>query len=119
MSNIFRDVFLGFIRVHVLYHASKERIFGVEMIKELAHHGYEVSPGTIYPILHGLEKAGYLSSEQEVIAGKVRKYYRITPPGRKALAELKKKIQEMTSEVLGDDDAKVKRAKRTSKKSRP
>ncbi len=115
MSNIFRDVFLGFIRVHVLYHASKERIFGVEMINELAHHGYEVSPGTIYPILHGLEKAGYLSSEQEVAAGKVRKYYQITPPGRKALAELKKKIHEMTSEVLGDDYAIE---KRTSKKSR-
>ncbi len=115
MSNIFRDVFLGFIRVHVLYHASKERIFGIEMIKELAHHGYEVSPGTIYPILHGLEKAGYLSSEQEVASGKVRKYYQITPSGRNALAELKEKIHEMTSEVLGDAYA---RGKPSSKRSR-
>jgi PadR family transcriptional regulator PadR len=102
MNNIFRDVFLGFMRVHVLYHASKARIYGIEMMEELAHHGYDVSPGTMYPILHRLEKAGLLFSEQEVAAGKVRKYYRITPSGTKVLKELKAKIAELTDEVLDD-----------------
>lgn len=100
MTDIFRDTFLGFIRVHVLHHAAKDRIFGLEMIEELGEHGYEMSPGTLYPILHAMEKAGYLASDQEVVAGKVRKYYRATPAGMKVLRELRKKIRELTHEVL-------------------
>jgi len=102
MSDIFRDTFLGFVRVHVLYHAAEERIYGVEMIEELGEHGYNLSPGTLYPILHALEKAGYLASEQEVVSGKVRKYYRATAAGRKVLRELQVKIRELTDEVLDE-----------------
>lgn len=100
MGDIFRDTFLGFVRVHVLYHASKGRIFGLEMIEELREHGYQMSPGTLYPILHGMEKAGYLGVEQEVVSGKVRKYYRITGSGRGVLEELRARIRELTHEVL-------------------
>ena len=100
LGDIFRDTFLGFIRVHVLYHASKGRIFGVEMIEELREHGYRTGPGTLYPILHGMEKAGYLRTQQEVVAGKVRKYYSITAAGRKVLAQLQDRIRELTWEVL-------------------
>ena len=100
MGDIFRDTFLGFIRVHVLYHASKDRIFGLEMIEELRRHGYDMSPGTLYPIFHAMEKAGYLQSEQAVVAGKVRKYYRITPGGRTVFAQLQDRIRELTREVL-------------------
>ena len=102
MGDIFRDTFLGFIRVHILHHAAKDRIFGLEMIEELGEHGYTLSPGTIYPILHGMEKAGLLTSEQEVVAGKVRKYYRITPSGGAALQQLRQRIRELTREVLED-----------------
>ena len=102
MSDIFRETFLGFVRVHVLYHASKERIFGVEMIEELKRHGYSMSPGTLYPILHAMEKAKYLRSVQEVVAGKTRKYYRITATGSKALGKLQEKIRELTDEVLDE-----------------
>lgn len=100
MGDIFRDTFLGFVRVHVLYHASKDRIFGLEMIEELEEHGYQMSPGTLYPILHALEKAGHLTSEQETVEGKVRKYYRITPTGRLVLDQLRDRIRELTREVL-------------------
>jgi DNA-binding PadR family transcriptional regulator len=100
MGDIFRDTFLGFIRVHILYHASKERIYGLEMIEELREHGYEISPGTLYPIFHAMQKAGYLTSKQDVIAGKRRKYYRSTAPGRKVLRALQAKIRELTEEVL-------------------
>ncbi len=102
MRDIFRETFLGFIRVHLLHHAALDRIYGIEMIAELRHHGYEMSPGTLYPMLHSMESAGYLLSEQEVVAGKVRRYYRITPTGREVLDQLKIKIQELTSEVLGN-----------------
>ena len=50
-----------------------------------------------------MESDGYLKSEQEVAGGKVRKYYRITPAGRKMLAQVKDKIRELGSEVLDDD----------------
>ena len=100
MRDIFRETFLGFIRVHLLHHAAKERIFGTEMIEELAHHGYELSPGTLYPILHAMENAGYLTSEQELVSGKLRRYYAITPAGRVVLDKLKQKVRELTREVL-------------------
>ena len=100
MSDMFRDIFLSFVRVHILYHAAEERIYGLEMIQELARHGYDISPGTLYPIFHGLEEAGLLRSEQEAVGGKVRKYYRITDQGQEALDQLRPKIRELVDEVL-------------------
>jgi len=100
-DKMLRDIFLAFVRVHLLHHAAAERIYGLEMIEELRRHGYEMSPGTLYPILHGLEERGYLKSEQEVASGKIRKYYRTTAAGRKLLEQLKSKIRELGAEVLG------------------
>ena len=71
---IIREFFLGFIKIHVLYHASLNPICGVEMMKELKRHGYRVSPGLIYPTLHSLERGGYLKKEGRVVQGKLRKY---------------------------------------------
>lgn len=99
-NTIARDVFTSFVRVHVLHHAAKEPIFGLEMIAELGRHGYTLSPGTLYPILHGLEEAGLLRSSGKVVDGKVRRYYRATARGRRALAEVKIKIRELIGEVL-------------------
>jgi PadR family transcriptional regulator, regulatory protein PadR len=101
MGDIFHDIFLAFVRVHLLHHAAEGRIYGQAMRQELARHGYELSSGTLYPIFHGLEEDGYLSSEQEIVGGKVRKYYRITGRGRDLLAELRPKIRELVGEVLG------------------
>lgn len=95
-----RNIFLGFIRIHILYHASKEEIFGVEIMKELKRHGYSISPGTLYPILHSLENQKYLTSRKEVVGGKVRKYYKITKKGVNVLEKSKEKIKELVDEVL-------------------
>ncbi len=95
-----REFFLGFIKIHILYHAAKEPIFGVEIAEELARHGYSISPGTLYPALHGLKKAGYLKSSTKVIGGKVRKYYQATAGGKRLLESSKKKIRELVKEVL-------------------
>jgi PadR family transcriptional regulator PadR len=114
MRDLFRDTFLGFIRVHLLHHAVKEPIFGTEMIEELRRHGYSLSPGTLYPMLHALETEGYLRSEAQVVEGKVRRYYRSTAAGRKALEKLKVKIRELVDEVL-EDEAHVKQAGRATK----
>ena len=95
-----RDFFLGFIKVHVLHHAAEEPIYGLAMIEELRRHGYAISPGTLYPVLHNLEKAGYLSREDLNVEGKVRKYYTATSAGRAALIEARTMIRELVDEVL-------------------
>src|SRR5438067_6817036 len=86
-----RELYSGLIRLHVLHHAAEEPIFGLGMIEELARHGYRISPGSLYPLLHGLEQKGYLKAS-EVRKGKsLRKVYRATPLGRNALAASKNK----------------------------
>ncbi len=102
MGDIITGIFPAFVRVHVLHHAAEGRICGVEMIAELSRHGYRLSPGTLYPVLHSLEKAGYVVSQGEVVGGKMRKYYRITPSGRKALAKVRAQLGELVREVLAD-----------------
>ena len=97
-----KDFFLGFVKIHILYHASKEPIYGVEILEELVRHGYRLSPGTLYPALHRLEGEGYLSVEKKVVNGKVRKYYTSTERGLVALGESRKKIAELVEEVLLD-----------------
>ena len=97
---MFRDFFLGFVRIHILHHACEEPIYGTGIMEELARHGYHLSAGTLYPILHGLEKKGFLKSYEEVVHGKVRRYYRATPAGEAMLAEAREKIVELVREVL-------------------
>lgn len=99
-KKILRDVFLGFVRVHVLHHAAKERIFGLEMMDELKRHGYKIGAGTLYPLLHAFEEGGMLTSSQELVEGKLRRYYRNTKAGDALLAELREKIGELVEEVL-------------------
>ena len=65
MSGSDKDLYSGLIRLHVLHHAAESPIYGSWMIEELREHGYEISPGTLYPMLHGLARKGYLKVRQE------------------------------------------------------
>jgi PadR family transcriptional regulator PadR len=98
-DKITRNFFLGFIRLHILYHATQEQVFGLDLIRELARHGYSLSPGTLYPMLHGMERDGFLQSNKEVVNAKVRKYYRATKAGKRALAGAHAKVGELLNEV--------------------
>jgi PadR family transcriptional regulator, regulatory protein PadR len=98
-EQILRKLFLGFIHIHILHHAKKEPFYGVWMIEELKEHGYEISAGTLYPILHSLEKNGVLKVEEKNIEGKVRKYYSITQLGEAILKEARIKAYELFKEV--------------------
>jgi DNA-binding PadR family transcriptional regulator len=102
---MFRDFFLGFVKVHVLHHASRGPIYGVSFLAELARHDYHLSPGTLYPLLHNLEATGYLTREEQVVDGKVRKYYRITDLGQEALEESRSKIRELVDEIMEAEPA--------------
>lgn len=101
-SDLLKHFFGGFVRLHVLHHATEEPIFGMEMIQELARHGYRLSPGTLYPILRELSEAGYLTCEEEVVGGKRRKNYRATKKGEKLLKEGREKLKELFAEVVRD-----------------
>src|SRR5215472_8325959 len=94
-----RDLYSGLIRLHILHHAAEEPIFGLGIIEELGRHGYKLSAGTLYPILHGLEGRGYLKSKSEQVGKRFRRVYRATPLGRKALEEAKGKVRELFGEL--------------------
>jgi PadR family transcriptional regulator PadR len=102
-SKLFRDLLLGFVKVHILFHASREPIYGAGITAELDHHGYHLSPGTLYPLLHSLEAADFVVREDRVVDGKVRKYYRTTPLGDKAFDQARLKVLELVEEISGDD----------------
>ena len=89
--------------MHILHHASEEAIFGLQMSVELGRHGYTLSPGTLYPLLHGLERKGYLKSTSQRKGSTVRRLYRATPAGRKALAAAKVKVKELFGEIIDGD----------------
>jgi PadR family transcriptional regulator PadR len=97
---LIRDLELAFVKIHILYHAAKEEVFGIGLTEELARHGYKVSPGTLYPTLAKLEKAGFLTCEARTVDHKQRKYYRITPEGGLLLEMMKNKIIELYKEVI-------------------
>ncbi len=97
-----RRVLLGFMGIHVLHHASREGVTGKFMMEELKRHGYNVSPGTIYPLLHRMEKMGLLKSRIEIRNGKRMRVYTTTPKGEKLLEEARGKIRELCKELLGD-----------------
>jgi len=93
-----RQLFYGLIRIHVLIHASHEPIFGLAMMEELRCHGYRIGPGTLYPLLHGLERAGLLKTVKDP-QGNRRRIYRITAAGRTALVRAKEKVDELHHEL--------------------
>jgi PadR family transcriptional regulator PadR len=94
-----RELFYGLIRIHVLLHAAQEPIFGLAMMEELAHHGYRIGPGTLYPLLHGMERAGLLKSISGGGQGRRPRVYRITPAGKRALEKAKEKVDELHREL--------------------
>src|SRR5712692_3155311 len=95
-----RDLYSGLIRLHVLHHAAEEPIFGLGMAEELARHGYRISPGTLYPLLHGLEKKGYLRSTEQRKGKSLRKVYRATAIGKSALVAARGKVRELFRELI-------------------
>jgi PadR family transcriptional regulator, regulatory protein PadR len=107
VDDMLRDFFLGSIKIHILYHASIEPIYGAYLMEELASHGYEISPGTLYPTLKQLHNNDLLQKYEEKVDGKVRKYYVITEKGKQVLKEGRQQVRELAEEVLGKDWRKI------------
>ncbi|PJE78145.1 hypothetical protein CI610_02921 [invertebrate metagenome] len=95
-DKILRKLFLGFIQIHILRHASQSPFFGAWLMDHLQAHGYRVSPGMLYPLLHRMETDELIKMEVQVAEGRQRKFYRITPLGREVLDEANYKITELS-----------------------
>jgi len=95
-----QTLYSGLIRLHVLHHACGEPIFGLWMIEELARHGYKLSAGTLYPLLHSMERKGLLRASKEKHGKTSRKLYTATPAGRRALRVAKKRVKELFGEMF-------------------
>ncbi|SER25420.1 DNA-binding transcriptional regulator, PadR family [Gracilibacillus ureilyticus] len=98
-DRVLRKLFLGFIQIHILHHAKEHPIFGLWMLEELREHGYNISSGTLYPILHSMETDGLLEKEEKNVEGKIRKYYRATEKGEAVLKEARAKAYELFKEI--------------------
>ena len=98
-EKVLRKFMQGFMQVHILYHAKVEPFYGSWMIGELKKHGYDVSPGTLYPVLHNMEATGLLEKEERLVEGKVRKYYAITEMGITVLMQAKQVVFELFHEM--------------------
>lgn len=97
---LFREILLGFWKIHILHHAAEGPVVGQWMLKELRHHGYDVSPGTLYPLLQRLERHGWLRSEVEPEAGpKSPRSYYLTPHGKEILAQVLAFMDELHHEL--------------------
>ena len=95
-----RSLYNGLIRLHILHHAAMGPVFGQWMIDELGHHGHRLSAGTLYPILHGMEKQGYLKYKLTQKDGRSRREYRATAVGRKALVTARQRVKELFGEMF-------------------
>lgn len=98
-DKVLRKLFLGFIHIHILHHAKEQPIFGVWMLEELREHGYSISSGTLYPILHSMHSDGLLIREDRNVEGKIRKYYTTSEKGDLVLIEARKKAYELFKEI--------------------
>ena len=99
----YKELYSGLIRLHILHHAAEEAIFGIGITEELARHGYKLSAGTLYPLLHSLEAKGLLRSHEKRGGRSSRRLYRATPAGRRALAAAKEKVRELFGELFEED----------------
>jgi DNA-binding PadR family transcriptional regulator len=98
-EDLVREFVRGAMQVHVLHHAAEGKVHGAWLSVELARHGYQVSPGTLYPLLHRMERKGLVVSHKEVEGGRVRRVYKATPAGRRALRRLRVAAAELAEEV--------------------
>jgi PadR family transcriptional regulator PadR len=98
---LLREILLGFWKVHILHHAAEHPIIGQWVLSELRRHGYDVSPGTLYPLLKRMERNGWLRSEVAVGDGsRRRRYYHLTARGAALLNDLREIVVELHHEVV-------------------
>ena len=95
-----REIRLGIWKIHILHHAASHDVWGRWLLEELAEHGHELSPGTLYPALLRMERNGWLERSRGALHARARQVFRITPEGRRLLAGLRREVTELYQEVV-------------------
>jgi len=90
----------GILKFFVLHQAAQSPVYGGRLKKQLQDWDYDISPGSLYPMLHTLEKAMLLKSRVKIFKGRARKYYDITDEGRALLAEVQEKLADVLTRML-------------------
>ncbi len=103
LRTLHQDLYIGLVRLHVLHHAAEEPIFGLGIMRELGRHGYRLGPGTVYPLLHSMERRGWLRSHSQLVNGRKRKVYMATRAGRGALMQARKQVRELFEEMCEEE----------------
>jgi PadR family transcriptional regulator PadR len=99
-TGINREILLALWKIHILHHAGEEPIVGNWMLRELRNHGYEASPGTVYPMLRRMEAKGWLTCERSPKRGpRAPRAYSLTRKGRGVLEELRARVAELHREL--------------------
>jgi len=102
MKAVNREIMLSFWKIHILHHAGEKPIHGQWILTELRRHGYDISPGTLYPMLNRMNRLGWLTCKVEPDGGRrARKDYRLAAEGRKVLLRIREQLQELHDEVIG------------------
>ncbi len=102
MKALVREILLSFWKIHILHHAAEGTVHGQWILTELRRHGYDISPGTLYPLLNRMQRLGWLDCKVDPAGGRrARKDYRLTGEGRKVLGVLREQIEELHEEVVG------------------
>jgi len=106
-NKILQKLYQGFVQLHILHHTKEAPVYGAWMMEELKRHGYNIGPGTLYPLLNKMELSGLLIKEKQVVNGKVRKYYSITPLGLEVFKDAGKKATQLFLEIKGRQNDKI------------
>jgi PadR family transcriptional regulator len=118
-SPLIREVLLNFWKIHILHHAAEGTVYGQWMMEELRQHGYDISPGTLYPLLRRMENHGWLQPLNKKSANThSRREYRLTKLGTQALDLIRQQLEELSREVLEERKGRAGRsqAQRPSKR---
>jgi DNA-binding PadR family transcriptional regulator len=100
---ILREILLSSWKVHILHHAEERPIDGQWLLDELRRHGFQVSPGTLYPLLARMEQDGLLevmTPDNPHPSPKARREYALTARGTRMVARLRRQVEELHHEVV-------------------
>jgi DNA-binding PadR family transcriptional regulator len=99
-TQLYNSFWQGMVKLFILHQAGQSPVYGVRLKKALHDRGYDISPGSLYPLLHTMEKANLLHSRLKVFKGRIRKYYELTPQGESCLQELRQAFSGLAREII-------------------
>jgi PadR family transcriptional regulator len=104
MKTLAREILLSFWKIHILHHAAEGPVYGQWISGELRRHGYDISPGTLYPLLKRLERHGWLKCQRNSSNGKhARQPYTLTEEGLQVLHLIREQLKELYQEVITEE----------------